>query len=42
LAVKHDILLENNVKIIRKYGKKKHVFFDLKYAFAVSESDEQL
>ena len=42
LAVKHDIFLENSVINIRKYGKKKHVFFDLKYAFAVSESDEQL
>ena len=42
LAVKHDIFLEKSVINIRKYGKKKHVFFDLKYAFAVSESDEQL
>ena len=42
LAVKHDIFLENSVINLRKYGKKKHVFFDLKYAFALSESDDQL
>ena len=42
LAVKHDIFLEKSVINIRKYGKKKHVFFDLKYAFAVSESNDQL
>ncbi len=42
LAVKHDIFLENSVINIRKYGKKKNVFFDLKYAFALSESDDQL
>lgn len=42
LTVKHDIFLENGVKNLRKYGKVKHVLFDLKYAFAQSYSDDQL
>lgn len=42
LAVKHDIFLEKGIINLRKYGKYNHVFFDLKYAFAKSESDDQL
>ena len=42
LAVKHDIFLEKGIINLRKYGKKNHVFFDLKYAFSESESDDQL
>ncbi len=42
LAVKHDIFLDIGSTNLRKYGKVKHVFFDLKYAFAQSDSDDQL
>jgi len=42
LAVKHDIFLEKGIINLKKYGKDNHVFFDLKYAFAKSESDDQL
>ena len=42
LAVKHDIFLERGVIDLRKYGKKKHVFFDLKYAFDELVLIEQL
>ncbi len=42
LAVKHDIFLEKGIINLKKYGKDNHVFFDLKYAFTKSESDDQL
>ena len=42
LAVKHDIFLEKGIISLRKYGKDNHVFFDLKYAFDKSDSDDQL
>ena len=42
LAVKHDDFIRQGAKNIRKYGKDKHVFFDLKYAFNIKETDERL
>ena len=42
LAVKHDIFLEKGAKNLRKYGTTNHVFFDLKYCFDSSESNDRL
>ena len=42
LAVKHDIFLDEGIISLRRYGTDNHVFFDLKYAFAKSDTDDQL
>jgi UDP-N-acetyl-D-glucosamine/UDP-N-acetyl-D-galactosamine dehydrogenase len=42
LAVPHFEFIKMGAENIRKYGKKKHVFFDLKYAFDSSETDGRL
>ena len=42
LAVKHDLFLEKGLINLRKYGKDNHVFFDLKYSFAQSDTNDQL
>lgn len=42
LAVGHHQFIREGAKSIRTYGKKNHVFFDLKYAFDASETDERL
>ena len=42
LAVGHHQFIHKGAKSIRTYGKKNHVFFDLKYAFDASETDERL
>tara|TARA_B110000008_G_scaffold279239_1_gene325572 strand:+ start:3409 stop:4683 length:1275 start_codon:yes stop_codon:yes gene_type:complete len=39
VAVSHDKFAELGVDVIRSYGKKDHVLFDLKYLFARNESD---
>ena len=42
LAVKHDIFIKKEIINLRQYGKDKHVFFDLKHCFDLSESAERL
>lgn len=42
LAVKHKIFINQGIAKLRGYGKRKHVFFDIKYAFHKSETDERL
>ena len=42
LAVAHDEFVVKGAKTLRRYGKPNHVFFDLKYAFSESETDERL
>jgi UDP-N-acetyl-D-galactosamine dehydrogenase len=42
LAVKHDEFIRQGANNLRKYGKDKHVFFDLKYTFNIIETDERL
>ncbi len=42
LAVSHTEFIKIGATKIRKYGKSNHVFFDLKYAFKSSETDERL
>jgi UDP-N-acetyl-D-galactosamine dehydrogenase len=42
LAVRHKKFINQGAKKIHQYGKTKHVFFDLKYAFRAQETDEQL
>ena len=42
LAVSHDEFLKQGIIKLREYGKSNHVFFDLKYTFNSSETDEQL
>ena len=39
LAVGHDIFQDFGAKKIRSFGKKKHIFFDLKYIYSINESD---
>tara|TARA_B110000037_G_scaffold222759_1_gene299376 strand:+ start:928 stop:2235 length:1308 start_codon:yes stop_codon:yes gene_type:complete len=42
LAVKHKNFIKQGATNLRKYGKANHVFFDLKYAFNMMETDERL
>jgi UDP-N-acetyl-D-galactosamine dehydrogenase len=42
LAVEHNIFIKKGSKQIKKFGKKDHVFFDLKSAFPKNESDLRL
>ena len=42
LAVSHDKFVYQGIKELRQYGKENHVFFDLKYAFNILETDERL
>ncbi|PNG15462.1 Vi polysaccharide biosynthesis UDP-N-acetylglucosamine C-6 dehydrogenase TviB [Stutzerimonas stutzeri] len=42
LAVAHDEFRELGVKNIRRYGKEKHVLYDLKYLLSAEESDLRL
>jgi UDP-N-acetyl-D-galactosamine dehydrogenase len=39
IAVSHEKFAELGVDVIRSYGKKDHILFDLKYLFAPNESD---
>jgi UDP-N-acetyl-D-galactosamine dehydrogenase len=39
LAVGHDIFQDFGAMKIRSFGKKKHIFFDLKYIYPINESD---
>lgn len=42
LAVAHKIFIKNGVKKIKKYGKKNHIFFDVKNCFNKKYSDLRL
>ena len=42
LAVSHKEFIKLGATKIREYGKFNHVFFDIKYAFKTSETDERL
>lgn len=42
LAVSHDIFIEKGAGYYRQFGNRKHVFFDVKYAFGASETDGRL
>jgi UDP-N-acetyl-D-galactosamine dehydrogenase len=42
LAVAHDEFVQMGAEQLRRYGKKNHVLFDLKYAFPETETDERL
>ncbi len=39
LAVPHNIYVDKGVNFIRSFGKKEHLFFDLKGVFKIEESD---
>lgn len=42
LEVKHQEFINQGVAILRRYGRMNNVFFDIKYAFNESETDERL
>ncbi len=42
LAVAHDRFIEMGVELIRKYGKLKHLLYDIKYLFPAESSDLRL
>lgn len=42
LAVAHDVYKEMGVQYIKKYGRKNHLFYDLKSVFDINESDLRL
>ena len=42
LAVAHNIFMELGLKQIRKYGRKNHIVYDLKYMFDKNETDLRL
>lgn len=42
LAVKHKIFIENDIIELKRFGKKVHVFADLKSVFKLSDSDIRL
>ena len=42
LAVSHLLFKEQGIKVIRSFGKAKHVLFDVKYLFQAGETDGRL
>ena len=42
LAVAHDCFREMGVELIRKYGKLRHILYDIKYLFPTESSDLRL
>ena len=42
LAVNHNDFIKKGPKLIKKYCKKEHIFYDLKSVFSKNESDLRL
>ena len=42
VAVAHSIFKNQGAEIIRKFGKERHILFDVKYAFQANDSDGRL
>jgi UDP-N-acetyl-D-glucosamine/UDP-N-acetyl-D-galactosamine dehydrogenase len=42
LAVAHDVFKQMGAKAMRRYGRRTHIFYDIKYAFPADEVDGRL